>query len=114
MSMSRSQLAKLMLQYEEAKREADRLAELITQEVLDIGETVDVGNVRATYNSGRREFDYELAAAHAIVSGKVPPDEEAKYTVIKVDWRRLCQDNDLDDIPVTKQHPPNVRLKFTD
>ena len=57
--MGRSELAILILQWESTKFKLDQIEEKIKAAVLDLGESVTVGNVKARYSKGRRSLDYE-------------------------------------------------------
>jgi len=105
--MNPTELAHKMLQWEELTRKAQALEREITKAVLNIGKTQVVGNVRATYSKGRVSYDYETV-------GKTAPEEVImRYTVPKTDWRKVCQEAEL-EAPVAKQSPPSVRLKLQD
>jgi hypothetical protein len=106
--MDKHELAKLMLEYAEKSRELDRIGRLISDAVMDMGETVVVGDVRATYNSGRKSYDWESAAlSHK--DGAIPP----QFFKVSVDWRGFCKSMDVDmsNIPVIGETSPSVTLK---
>jgi len=109
--MNPSELAEKMLTWEQAKRDLDALEVEIKAAVLDVAKTQTVGNVKATYNSGRKSYDYQEVGEDA------PPDiiEECTTTTTKVDWRKVvvAWDFDKDLIPF-KQSDPSVTLKLTE
>ena len=57
--MDMSYLAEKMLEWEKLQRRADELKAMIIDTVLHIEKTQTVGNVRASYNKGRKKYDYE-------------------------------------------------------
>jgi hypothetical protein len=106
----RSELASLMLEWERAQRRADELRATIEGAVVQIGETVEVGNVRATYSNPRKRYDYEAVGADA------PETLVQQYTstVTKTDWRKLVLDGmgiGQDLVPYS-QGSPSVNLKM--
>jgi len=128
-----SRLAAMMLDWEVCQLKADELKTRIEAEVLAIGKTQTVGNVRATYSAGRRAFDYtEGWRAHGYGTGvdiekfkdvtydyetawedehEYPPGEE--YQRIIYDYRAAVKAAGIvdTDIPCT-QSPPSVNLKL--
>jgi len=96
----------MMLEWEEIQRKADELKAYIEAEVLAIGKTQTVGNVRATYSAGRKSYDYEIAwmdyADHT-------PDEE--YSKIVYDYCAAAIAAELTDILYT-QSPSSVAVRI--
>ena len=76
--------------------------------VMAIGETRTVGNIRATYSGGRKTYDYRTAAAEA------DPEIVVGHTTVemvrKTDWRGVCHEAKIVDIPFT-QSSPSVSIK---
>ena len=107
--MDPSKLAALMLEWEQAKRQADALETRIKREVLNLGKSQTVGNVRATYSKGRRTFDYQEGAGES-----VDPYVIEMHTKPRIDWRGVCNyiGRDKDEIPFT-QGQPSVSVKLT-
>jgi hypothetical protein len=109
MPMDRSQLAMLMLQWEVKRRELDDMEAAIASAVMDMGETYNVGNVRATYSEGRKTFQYEIAARN------LPRNDEWKAVVKNAtrevtDWRTVCTELEVEVISFT-QGKPSVSVK---
>ena len=111
--MDKSELAKLMLQWEAVKKRLDEIEEAIVDSVLQIGETVTAGNVKATYNTGRKSYNY------AEVGSDAPAALVAEYTNIKTveqtDWRKLVLNGmkvSQEQIPFS-QSEPSVTVKLT-
>ena len=106
--MDRSDLAKLMLEWEEAQKRADELKADIVDAVLVTKKTERAGNVTATYSGGRRSFKYEVTA-------RDHPDfttEMTKRFVKKtVKWGDICDALRIKDVPFTKS-APSVSLKI--
>lgn len=111
--MNASELARLMLYWEDQKKGLTRTEERIKEAVLELGETVDTGNVRASYSKGRRKFDYLQAVAE---QPKLAEADVTKFTTVipqteKVDWKAVCKHFGIKDIPFT-QSEPGVTVKL--
>ena len=104
-------LAEKMLEWERLKRDLDIAEAQISGMVLELGETVVTGNVRATYRKPRKSYDYEAAAWAAL--GDKAADYQENYTNIRttIDWRAMCKDQFVQDIPYTESDP-SVSLKL--
>lgn len=105
--MDMSELAMKMLEWEAKKRVLDKLEDEIKATVLEIGKTQTVGNVRASYNSGRKTYDYEGAAKSATIDDEVI----RVYSEIRVDWRSVCAVAEITDIPYSESEP-SVSLRI--
>ena len=107
--MNQSELAAKILRWEELNTVIGRLAKEIEEEVLSLGKTQDVGNIRVTYSKGRRSFDYKAAGSRE--------DEETikKYTKTTVsvttNWKKMCDELRITDIPFT-QGNPSAKIKI--
>ena len=104
--MDGSDLALLMLDWESTQRAADELKARIEAEVLTIGKTQTVGNVRATYSAGRKSYDYEAAWRDAY--DHLP---DFIYQKCSYDYRSAVTGEGLMNIPCT-QAPPSVTVKL--
>lgn len=103
--MDANTLAKKMIEWGERKAELDALEEEIAAAVLEVGKTQTVGNVRATYSSGRGKYDYERAAAD--YSLDLEP-----YTKITYDYTKAVKDAGIDTGPYYQlQSGPSINLK---
>ena len=118
--MNKNDLAMRMLLWARNKKQLDEEETIIRAAVLALKETVVTGNVRATYNSGRRTFDYEGAVRVNIdpekETHKMLLEEHTKtITTFKTDWIILCEAFEIpkDTVPFT-QPPPSVTLKLED
>lgn len=113
--MEASELAGKMLEWERKKRELDALEVKIAQAVLGVGETQTVGNVRATYNKGRKSYDYkEGASGHPMVSAAtVKLFTRFIPAATRIEWKKICEHAGIDDVPF-KQNAPSVKLKLLD
>ena len=137
--MNASQLAGLMLEWEAAQRKADELRLDLEDLVLALGKTQTVGNVRATFNAGRRTFDYQAAIDAALDAGTLEPGSLGQwevdeidyfeavqaaiqdgifdsrylipYTTTKVDWAAAVKGLGL-EAPVLEQKPASVTVKL--
>ena len=106
--MNASELANLMLKWEELRKQLDDIEATIRLEVLAVGKTQTVGNVRATYNKGTRTFDYETP------SKPITPPELVKQhaeTIEKIDWKSICKKVGATPI-VVSQTEPSVSVKL--
>lgn len=109
--MDKSELALKLLEWEERRRVLDALEEEIKTAVLELGQSQQVGNVKAAYSGGRKQYDYEAVGADA------PPSMVAAYTKTteKVYWRDLVLEGlgvDQAEIPYS-QSDPSVSLRLT-
>ena len=105
--ISMSELARMMLSWEEMKQSLDALGETIKRKVLWIGKTQNVGNVRASFAKGRRVYDYKTP-------GQFAPEDligEHTTTVTTTDWRNVCKDAQIEG-RLVKQSLPSVSLKL--
>ena len=104
--MDATELAKKMLEWQEAQAKADVLKMDIESAVLELGKTQNVGNVRATYSAGRKSYDYESAWRDEY--DHLPATQ---YQKVSYDYRAACGDAGINDIPFT-QSAPSVVLKI--
>ena len=111
--MNASELALMMLKWEEIKFQLDLVESEIKRAVLEIGKTQTVGRVRATYSSGSRKFDYQGAAErNSAIDGFA--DIRTAASKLVVDWKAVCEHYGIKDIPVESQSIPSVSLRFVD
>jgi len=108
--MDKSELAKLMLQWETVKSRLDEIEQAIKDSVLQIGETVTAGNVKASYNKGRKSYEYNLIGKDA------PRELVEEYTKVttNVNWRSLVIEGlgiPQDEVPY-RQSEPSVTVKI--
>jgi len=108
--MKASELAARMLEYEQRKRELDALEAEIVAAVLETGTTQTVGNVRASYSTGRKSYDYRAALDGRDAAELLPWTEEVPATV-KIDYRAACKGLGVEDVPYT-QSEPSVTVKL--
>jgi len=107
--MNASELATKMLEWEKARRDLDLLESEIKEAVLEIGKTQTVGNVRATFSSGRITYGYEEAANKA----DAPTELIDVHSKTVVDWRKVCEVmNIIDDVQAIKKSEPTVSIKL--
>lgn len=114
--VDKSELARLMLDWERKKKELDFIEESIKQDVLALAKTQDVGNVRATYSGGRNKYDYRRVAVRTFT-----PEELADYTehipeqVIpahdEIDYMKACKDNKVEP-DLVEAGTPSVKVKL--
>ena len=111
--MDKSELAKLMLKWETIKNRLDEIEAAIIDSVLQIGETVTAGNVKATYNTGRKRYDYADVGSDA--SAALVAEYTKVKTVEQTDWRKLVLDGmqiSQEQVPFS-QSEPSVTVKLT-
>lgn len=104
-----SKLAQMILDWESAIRKTADLEAQIQEAVLERGSSLVVGNVRATYYRGRKTYDYEFAAEDA--DPAVVKKHTKTETTTKIDWRSICKEEEIEDIPYV-QAAPSVSLKI--
>lgn len=103
--MDARQLAQALLDWGDKQRELNDLETTITAAVLQLGKTQKVGDVRATYSAGKKQYDYQIAAVD-------PPQEVVwKHSKTVVDWKSVCEEIGATSIPC-KQSDPSVRVKL--
>lgn len=112
-SVDMSQLAARMLTWEQMQLRANELRAVIEATVMRIGETQTVGNTRATYSSGRKTYDYAMAA---MMCPRLKDSIAQQFTVTpepQTDWRKICEHVGVDkaSIPFT-QTEPSVTVKL--
>ena len=107
--MNKSDLAKLMLEYEDVKRKCDQLEQEIKDAVMYFEESIEVGNVRATLRAGRKTYDYEMAA----VDPRVTPEIVLNNSDTKINWKAVCEEAGIKDIPFDVSEP-SVFIKLLD
>ena len=106
--MNDSELAKLMLEWEERQADADALAATIKEEILQRGESFTVGNVRATYSNPRRKYNYDVAWFDFNAAEPGP-----KFRKETIDFKAACEDQNIDmEKYFTITGKPSVRLKI--
>ena len=106
--MNARELAYLMLKWAAISKQLDDIEATIRSEVLVVGKTQTVGNVRATFSNGRRTFDYETPAKPI-----APPELVVQHTEIieKIDWKSICTEVGATPI-VVSQTDPSVSVKL--
>lgn len=117
--MNATQLATKMLEWETTQRAADMLRAEIEAEVLAVGKTQTVGNVRASYTKGRTTYDYQ-AAVQAVADLAAETDAALFRQIQAVksvnsktvyDWHAIATILAL-DVPIKSQSEPSVSLKL--
>lgn len=106
--MNQSELAQKMLEWETLVGKTNTLGKEIEDAVLELGKTVDVGNVRASYSGGRKKYHYEEAGSNAHYS----TIKRHTALVQKVDWKKVCESEDFNMENSFTQSHPNVTLKL--
>jgi hypothetical protein len=108
--MNKSELAKLMLEYEEIKRKCDAIEKEITDAVMYLEESVEVGNVRATLRAGRKTYDYQAATnGNPLITTELIN----RNSELKIDWKSICEEANIKDIPFEVGNP-SVSIKIFD
>ena len=112
-------LAQYMLEWEMMKEELDAQEDDIKRIVLQLGETVTVGNVKASYSKGRTVLDYEGAVMLSLsdYSDKemavLEKSKEVNSTVkTSISWKNVCEDMGIKLIPELSHSGPSVTVKL--
>ena len=113
--MNATELARVMLEWQEAQAHADLLKAEIEAAVLALGKSQTVGNVRATYSAGRKSYNYQEGWQTAVAAGQVHPQALDPFiTVIpettRIDYTTACKT--LEIAPPFTQSAPAVSLKI--
>lgn len=103
-----SQLARLMLLWEEKRRALDELEAAIKDTVLALGKTQTVGNVRATYSNPRKSYDYETPCQEVMIDRAILLAHSKTVT----DWRAVCKAAKIDPIVTPGEGPGSVSIKL--
>jgi hypothetical protein len=106
-----SNLAFLMLKWEQQRRALDELEQGIKDTVLALGQTQTVGNVRASYSGGRKTYNYQ-AAVESYHDSHPEEAEDAmdKFGKMTYDYRAVCKELLIE--PGFTESPPSVSLKL--
>lgn len=108
--MNSTELAKAMIRYGELQSELDALGEEIKAVVLELGKTQTVGDITASYSSGRKSYDYETAAVESpLVDDSLIVQYTTTKTTTTTDYRTLCKELGI-EAPFTKSEP-SVTIK---
>ena len=109
--MKSSQLASLMLDWENAQIKADSLAQQIKNEILIMEKSQTVGNVVATYRKGTTSYDYETPARENIQ----PDILTNQYAKLVYNFREACLANNIEPLVIGVGDPSvSLKLKVTD
>jgi hypothetical protein len=103
-------LTELMIRYEGLKKACDALEASIKEEILKLGKSQSVGNVKATFTKGRKTINYQ-----AIAEPLAPIEIVDKYTSKKVDWRKVFGEIDAENDIIeanTTIGDPSVSIKI--
>ena len=104
-NMNTNELSKLMLEWGDKRAELDTIEAQIEKEVLLIGKTYTVGNIRASYSGGRTTKDYEA------VKSLVPQEIVEKHSSVTVAWAKACEEAGI-EAPEKSKTEPGVTVKF--
>ena len=89
--MDSTVLAKKMIEWGELKAQMDALEDEIKAEVLTIGKTQTVGNVRATFSNPRKTYQpWDEAVMEAEPEGLDPKNYE--IVTVSTDWQKAATD----------------------
>lgn len=106
--MNETELARLLLLWEDKKEELAEIEQRIQTEVMALQKSFTVGNITAKYSGGRKTFDYEAAAQG------VDPEIISRHTTTpdpKTDWKSVCAEAEIELVPF-KQTGPSVSIKI--
>ena len=108
--MNASELALLMLTWEEKRKELDKIEDQIKTAVMELGKTQTVGNVRATYSKGKGEYDYQ----RALLDRGLTDENLSDYAKITYDYRKAVMDMGIEIEPYYTPGKPHVSVKLID
>lgn len=109
--MNPRELVEKMLEWEKTKIRLDELEEEIQKTVLGLQKTQTVGNVRASYSKGRNSYDYRGGAKDVELSIIEKHTTEIPATT-SVDWKAVCEDAGVKEIPLLREGKPKVTVKL--
>ena len=94
--------------YRALKMQADDLLAEIKEEIIEQKSDVKTDGVSAIYRTGRKTYKYDVA-------GREHADEDTikKHTSEKIDWKAVCKDAGLVNIPFVEGEP-SVAIKIED
>ena len=103
--MNANELSKLMLEWGDKRAELDTIEAEIAAEVLEMGMSFTVGNIRASYSVGRVTKDYEA------VKVRFPPEIVEKHSSVTVSWAKACEEAGI-EAPEKSKSEPSVTVKI--
>ena len=101
-----SQLAKVMLLWEEKQREADLMKDWIEAQALILQDTVTVGYVRVTYAQPRKSYDYETPCRELLEDkehGFWVERAMREHTKEVIDWRKVSKAEYVEVEPIVTE-----------
>jgi hypothetical protein len=110
-TMESNELAKKMIEWGELKAQMDALENEIKTEVLAIGKTQTVGNVRATFSNPRKTYQgWDAAVMEAEPEGL---DQKAYEVVtVTIDWQKAAADYGIERKSwIDENAKPSVTVK---
>lgn len=111
--MNPNDLARLMLEWADLKKKIEEYERIIKREILDIGDSFVVGNVRARYTKGRTTVDYQAACENELdadLFGALSPAYSA--TTVTIDYKKMATENNVVLSEYTKVSGPSVSIGF--
>lgn len=109
-TVNKRALARDLMTWAAMKERLDELEAAIKDTVLQLGETFTVGDVRATFNSGRKTYNYEGAIASYSRTHSIG-DLRDKYAKLTYDYKGMCDELGIVTFDWT-QSDPSVTLKI--
>lgn len=109
--MDKQEIAQKLLEWKQLQEKVDSLKEQITQAILELGESVQAGDVRAAYNKGRTTYDYKLAVEEIPAAMTLLETEYLKVeNIADRVWKQVCDKLEI-SAPVKSVGNPTVTLK---
>ena len=106
-------LAQAMLDWSDLMHQAKAIEEKIEATVIRLEKTQVVGDVRATYYSGRRKYEYEDAWVDAYEKGLVEERHPLDFSKVTYDYRQACAAHEIDADGFARQvSGPSVKVKL--
>ena len=111
--MNNLEFAKAMVRYEELHKELKALEAQITDHVMGLEQTQEIGNVKARYSKGRTSYNYEMITSDYPLDTLKPYIAKHSKMIEKIDWRSICKELDYDP-PIANEPTPYVKVEVKD
>lgn len=114
--IQKRELVELMFDWEMAKEHLENLETRIKELILEEGESITVGNVRASYSKGRTVLDYEQAVKDSSL-WETDPDfirgvvDGHSHVSVSVAYKGACEELGLEP-EIKSQGQPSVSVKL--
>jgi len=107
--MDSMELVKLIVEARETRAKLDGLEQRIMDEVMALGTTQVVGDVRVAYSNGRSKV-HRQEIAELLLSPEQLAEHQEVVETVKTDWQAVCKRFHLE--PRVTPGTPSVRIKY--